>query len=477
MRVILFVYGFALRMFLITCFVLVMGLFNRAYAASSCGTPPSDFDSTNYNWCNSYTPDKPQYTVNGQPGKFASAAAACAAAWPDSQAVTQGSDQFCVNRNGALGRWSMLPTKGCGDDLFYSPTGMCYVKTSCPAGQVPDPSNPGQCMVDCKPLYGQAASSSGWFDWGTSPTADVHIVCSTQNGKSCEAVYSGGGIGQRALVKGQTHYFANGQYTFDGYACQSGQSQAPASSASTPTSSCADGQDSAMMNGVLKCYDHKSGKPVDPASGQPTDKPVDPGSQSTSNTTTNPDGSQTTTTVTCDGTGCITTTTTKNPDGSTKTTTDGKPSDFCTQHPDSLICQKSAFQGGDCQSTAPTCTGDAIMCQVAIEQATRNCQMFEAKHQDYDDAKQDADNKKDDGGAIKDRTSDRDVSQIFKPSDYDGDVGSCSMQDKVAQWGGVSVTFPLSNMCTYAPLIKGIVMGLSALSCAMLFYYFMIKTG
>lgn len=476
-------------LFIIGYFIFAAICSNSAYAASSCGTPPSDFPA-GYDYCTPHDPTLPLYYADGQTTKFASAVAACNATNTDyaQYTVTARTDSdgsiHCHVFRWAGSEWDFavlhMTTGGCNStDTLYQ--NKCYSKlSSCLAGQIQDP-NSGQCVDPCAKAKGPTGPS-GWFDWGTSPSGQITKACGTFNGASCEAIYSGGGIGQTGLVNGVKHYWANGEYDFDGYSCKPGTPSPPSSSGvpKPPTDTCAQGQDSAMMNGQLKCYDHQTGKPVDPKTGQPTDKPIDPGTTTTSNTTSNPDGTKTTTTVSCDGVGCITTKTTTNSDGSTVTTSDKKANDFCDDHPDSIICNKSSYSGS-CDSP-PVCTGDAIQCQIAVEQQTRDCQLYESKHDDYDKAKDDADSRSGEMGAISDRTDDRDVSAIFKPGDFDSAVGSCSMSDKtvsfagIGGWGGVTVSVPYSRICDYAPLIQGIVMGLSAMSCAMLFYYFMIRT-
>lgn len=89
-----------------------------------------------------------------------------------------------------------------------------------------------------------------------------------------------------------------------------------------------------------------------------------------------------TTSTSCTGAGSCTTTTTttvNNPDGSTEVreeaTTEDRDS-LCARQPENPQCspQRSSISG---TCSAVTCTGDAVQCAIAREQARRNCQLFE----------------------------------------------------------------------------------------------------
>lgn len=85
--------------------------------------------------------------------------------------------------------------------------------------------------------------------------------------------------------------------------------------------------------------------------------------------------------TTCTGAGSCTTTTTTvthGSDGTSKTGTDSKtePKDsFCAKNPGDPQCkEKESSIGGSC--AAVSCTGDAIQCAIAREQAKRGCEFF-----------------------------------------------------------------------------------------------------
>lgn len=53
--------------------------------------------------------------------------------------------------------------------------------------------------------------------------------------------------------------------------------------------------------------------------------------------------------------------------------------EFCALHPTSIICKNSSIVAGTCaggHSSGFSCSGDAIQCQIAQEQAERECQLY-----------------------------------------------------------------------------------------------------
>ena len=227
-------------------------------------------------------------------------------------------------------------------------------KEGCVAPLIDDGN--GGCKDPCAEKAGKTASS-GVFDWGTSPTSDRSKGC---NG-GCGVIFSGWQAQSRAMVGGKYHYYAKGSYEYDGVSCKMGEdpdSAPPSAGDAPPKDTCAEGQDSAQMNGVTKCYDRKTREETNPdtnkdeppdASGscQPgwvkragvcscpgfidgrgacTQTNPNPPTTTNDSTTTSPDGTKTTTSITCNASGCVTTVTTERPDGTkTTTTTGGKP--------------------------------------------------------------------------------------------------------------------------------------------------------
>lgn len=56
-----------------------------------------------------------------------------------------------------------------------------------------------------------------------------------------------------------------------------------------------------------------------------------------------------------------------------------QPPEFCTEHPTSIICKNSSIVAGTCasgHSTGFSCSGDAIQCQIAQQQAETECKLY-----------------------------------------------------------------------------------------------------
>lgn len=144
------------------------------------------------------------------------------------------------------------------------------------------------------------------------------------------------------------------------------------------------GMDSGTVNGVVVCTPPSGPitKSAESTSTTSTTPPAGGASGSTGGTTAAGDGT-TSTKVTDNGNGTTTTTTvTQHPDGSTTTTTatgtstDPTP-DFCAKHPSLAVCILSSFSATCNAAQTTSCTGDAIQCAVAREQAVRNCTFFQ----------------------------------------------------------------------------------------------------
>lgn len=120
--------------------------------------------------------------------------------------------------------------------------------------------------------------------------------------------------------------------------------------------------------------------PTPPPAG--TDSPAGPGGVPIPA----PGGSTTSSETTCTGSTCTTTETTTTTDEQGNTSTSGTATqqtkeEFCASHPGSAQCKAeeedddpSTF-AGSCEATA--CTGDAIQCAMAREQARRWCQVMD----------------------------------------------------------------------------------------------------
>ena len=122
---------------------------------------------------------------------------------------------------------------------------------------------------------------------------------------------------------------------------------------------------------------------------------------------------------------------------------------FCKDNPDTLLCKKStitatcAAAGGNVE-----CSGDAVMCQIAKEQAIRNCELFQKTSPQSDLGNQVM--------AGNDPTK----SSFPKPNEPTtmsvGTIGGSEIfgatciADKAVSMLGQSMTIPLSRVCPYA---------------------------
>lgn len=185
--------------------------------------------------------------------------------------------------------------------------------------------------------------------------------------------------------------------------------------------------------------------------------------------------SSTVTTNTRDGNGSITgSTTTYNPNGTSTTTTttgetqtpgsedsdDKEDKDFCVDHPDSALCITSTISG---TCGAISCTGDAIQCAMAREQAKRGCELF-----DTQTALSTAGTNATTAG---DRPGDHPhapgnmTSSTFSIDQTDSLSGSCPADMTIG-----SVVLPLSKLCPYATIIGNAMVAFAALACVMIVF-------
>lgn len=158
---------------------------------------------------------------------------------------------------------------------------------------------------------------------------------STCNGQ-CVLSYTGSGVVARQVVNGAYHYFSQGSYTQVNQECST--SDALAGSSTLPPASCdSQTQDQGTVNGKFVCLDRAT------TTTTTTAPPV-----------TNPDGSVTETTTSSDsktGTDTVTTKTTA-PDGTVTTSTTTQPTpgtstEFCKANPSDPTCRKDDIPWGD----------------------------------------------------------------------------------------------------------------------------------
>lgn len=311
--------------------------------------------------------------------------------WPNGSAGNPGygyaaaattTPHYCIDTNGYTDtRASATSTSSCPANSTLT-SGSCTCNTGYSALN-------GQCVASCTAHSGQNFST-GFYDMGTSPTAmPQHSGCDG----GCGTSFNGTFPVSRALVGGVYHYFGQGSFVYDGSVCSGGTPSTSSAGASTPAPTCASGQSMGQVNGQTVCLG-SGGTPTNPnTSPTPSTKTTTPtvtnpdGSTTQTSTQQNPDGSTTTTTTNTATNGTVTTSsTTTNPDGSTQDPMKGfcqqNPSSpmckgqdaFCQANPNSIMCKDHTFSGS-CAATS--CSGDAIECAIAQEQAKRNCVLFD----------------------------------------------------------------------------------------------------
>ncbi len=132
---------------------------------------------------------------------------------------------------------------------------------------------------------------------------------------------------------------------------------------------------------------------------------------------------------------------------------------FCTANPNSAMCGKSMF-GGSCAST--TCTGDAVQCQIAQEQARRNCELLDAAPPGDTAVIAAAGGSRPAGhpGGAPQSIS---LGGGFDQTDIV--AGSCPADQVIQVSSFQPVTLPFASLCGPAQWLGNILVGLTALSC------------
>ena len=216
--------------------------------------------------------------------------------------------------------------------------------------------------------------------------------------------------------------------------------------ASTKDTNCTGGKVPGTVNGVTVC--------------------VNPGTKTTTTTTNDASGggsgdsnsSNTTSTTTCDGVTCTTTkttttTTTTSSGSSTPTTTTSTTSvpqaTYCASNPTSAQCtDKQSSFSGSCASTA--CTGDAIQCAIAQEQAKRDCALFDTAS---DESNLYATNKGKTGSQTGDLPGNDSVSFSNSIDSSDALGGGQCVSDLAITVMGKAITLPFSRVCPELELL------------------------
>lgn len=267
------------------------------------------------------------------------------------------------------------------------------LSSQCPDPPPPNPCQPPKSAAGTWTVGHSSSASASKPDGGSSglPKTDGQCAISIDEVIDCYSVAASDGGRDFFCTYKYTQSGSESKGTFPSGGDITGGTRTPSTqppvSDPTPEDGCPKGTVSMGVDsaGITMCGGSGT---------HPTSDPVPPTTTKTE-TSTNPDGSTTTkktdTQTNSDGsTTTRTTTTTDNPDGTrtTNTTTvtsdardgtggkpDGNPDDskydICKLHPELTICMNSTI-GGACAEV--TCTGDAIQCAIAREQAKRNCE-------------------------------------------------------------------------------------------------------
>lgn len=217
----------------------------------------------------------------------------------------------------------------------------------------------GSCAaINCQAVKDQAAAQS--FQWSGNSSSFCHKGCTLT-------------AAVRGYMSSTNKSSAEGSSMFsDSSSCQGAQNGAGDGTDTGVTDQaarCGAGKCPGTVNGQSVCVPCSTTvKPTTTAASAPpgvtAELPGAPaGSTSKEVGVTSKDGTVTTTTTYRDAGGNIT--------GETK---EDKPElTFCAENPESPLCVKSSI---DAQCGVGTCTGDAIQCAIAREQAKRACEFF-----------------------------------------------------------------------------------------------------
>ena len=148
------------------------------------------------------------------------------------------------------------------DYTWNSSTGQCENPNSCPVAEPPYTFNPSTSMCEREQLIADCPAalteySSGYYDVGTVPKMAANIAC--VNG--CTILF-GGTLSATSVVDGVKHYFAYGNYVYNGFHSENPPSntcppdkEVIAATVAAPTGTCAAGQNYGFVNGKMVCLD------------------------------------------------------------------------------------------------------------------------------------------------------------------------------------------------------------------------------
>jgi len=280
-----------------------------------------------------------------------------------------------------------------------------------------------------------------------------------------------GGVGLTAcfggfVVEGTGSASGGGQTELYGPFRCSGESASACTTVPKPSSiatTCAAGSYPGTVNGVQVCVPPSS---IVDAPKTTTATPPTAGASAPAIPNAPPGTTSTTEQTTCTGTQCTTTTTFKNSAGaSLGTQAESKPvTSFCAENPTFQGCkepEKNKWGSGSCTSPPP-CSGDAVMCAIALESFKTSCSL--APPANPESALYDSEKTK--TGVLIDTlpgsTTVGISSASFNTTNAIGG-GAAGMSDKTVVIAGHSVNIPFSNVNSILGTLGTLLMGIGFL--------------
>jgi len=332
---------------------------------------------------------------------------------------------------------------------------------------------PYQC-----PKTNSVDSSYGPYSTQPSSISTPKYFCdNTGDTRGCSSSFTG-----EVASEGVSGWYVSGKDAYTGNPCQGtgdGTADTPAAppEVDAPLSDvdpnnpnqanpCATGQCPGTFNGVSMCV--ACGKTT--VEGPSATASAPSGSSTPVLSPTAPPGAvSSSTSTTCSGSGsCTTTTTYFGPNGevlgSASEGTD--KGGFCEENPASPICEESTISGS---CDAVTCTGDAIQCAIAKEQAKRNCELWNQAQADHPGVLAANGEAFPDGHPMNDEEStDISFSSAIDTTNALGG-GNCP-SDYSFSVSGVGMSIPFSTLCPHLAILGQIVLGFSMLAAAFIVF-------
>jgi hypothetical protein len=399
--------------------------------------------------------------------------------------------------------------------------GQWYVQASASARATFDANCAAPSASSCVATVGQFASGwsattyqdlgPGLTDSSGNPLPMFGMAGGNYCAAGCVATWEATGGNVAREVGGVWHLFEQGGYKISapGTACSaSGANPTPVST--VPSNTCAAGQDGGTVNGKFVCIDRTSGNVI-PNDGNGDGKPdnCQPGSGvvgGVTYTTTYNAASGLCSVSGSDGSSClaIAPATCANAanaapgggvcvglncavqpptaggasGGGDEPTADScaanpgqdgcGDTDFCKMHPTLSVCIVSTFSGA-CGGTF-ACTGDVVTCQMAKEQASRNCSVFDAatgQQQTLATFGQSVlngtDPLKSANPAATENVPETDIGLLVSSSIGAGEpLAAACIDDIDASFMGHPLTLPMTKFCPYLLIIGNILVAFAS---------------